>query len=120
MRRLGILDRNRLSPEGSSLADLKRLARDLVQRDRSRVVVLSFHSSSLLPGNTPYVRNARDLEAFLDCMDEFLSFFREELRGVPVTPACVYSMASGTPGPGGPQLHDTASPGLVQNRVAPA
>nr|WP_294563096.1 glycosyltransferase [uncultured Rhodopila sp.] len=120
LRRLNILDRNRLTPEGASLADLKRLARDLVQRDRSRVLVLSFHSSSLLPGNTPYVRTARDLDAFLGRMDEFLGFVMDELHGVPVTPADVYRMASAMSGPGEPVAQDARSQSPAGERVAPA
>jgi GT2 family glycosyltransferase len=120
VRRLGILDRNRLTPEGTTLADLKRLARDLVQRDRSRVLVLSFHSSSLQPGNTPYVRTAGELEAFLNCLDEFLSFFFEELRGVPVTPAGIHAMASPIGGAGEPAAQDAGSHGIFTERIAPA
>jgi len=117
LRRLGILDRNRLTPEGASLADLKRLARDLVQRDRSRVLVLSFHSSSLLPGNTPYVRTARDLDAFLRCIDEFLGFVMEELDGVPVTPADVYRLASAMSGPDEPVARETGLRGIQAERI---
>jgi GT2 family glycosyltransferase len=96
MRRVGLLDRNRLTPEGTPLADMKRLARDLVERDRAGVMMLSFHSTSLLPGSTPYVRTARDLDGFLRRIDEFLAFFFGELRGVPATPGSIHAIASGT------------------------
>jgi hypothetical protein len=75
---------------------MKRLARDLVERDRARVLLLSFHSTSLMPGNTPYVRTVRDLDGFLARIDEFLGFFFNELRGVPATPGGIHVMASGT------------------------
>lgn len=94
MRRLGLLDRNRLTPEGTSLAEMQRLARDLVERDGAGVVMLSFHSTSLSPGNTPYVRTARDLDGFLTRIDEFLGFFFSELHGVPATPGGIHAMAS--------------------------
>jgi glycosyltransferase involved in cell wall biosynthesis len=120
LRRLGILDRNRLTPEGASLADLKRLARDLVERDRSRVLVLSFHSSSLQPGNTPYVRTARDLDAFLGRIDDFLGFFMEELHGVPITPACVHALASGMSGPHEAVVDVPGFAGVDAERTLPA
>ncbi len=94
MRRLRLLDRNRLTPEGTSLAEMQRLARDLVQRDRAGVLLLTFHSTSLLPGSTPYVQTARDLDEFLARLDEFLGFFFDELDGVPATPASIHALAS--------------------------
>jgi hypothetical protein len=74
-RRLRLLDRSRLSPEDTTLPALKRLSRELVQHDRGRVLVLSFHCASLQPGNTPLIRTAHDRDRLLDRIDGFLTFF---------------------------------------------
>jgi hypothetical protein len=83
--RLRLLNRFSLTPEGVSLGELKRLARQLFASGQ-RVFNLSYHSSSLVPGNTPYVRTARDLERFLATIDRFLDFFVTDLKGRLVTP----------------------------------
>ena len=57
-----------------------RLTRVLLARG-TRVLTLSYHSPSLEPGHTPYVRNERDLARFLDDLSGFLSFFRDEIGG---------------------------------------
>jgi hypothetical protein len=61
----GLLERIPLTPEGISVAEAVR-AIDLALADGLPVLVFSFHSPSLAPGNTPYVRSARDLDAFYD------------------------------------------------------
>jgi phosphatidylinositol alpha-1,6-mannosyltransferase len=81
LARARLLERVTLSPEGSDLAAMQRLTRSLLKRGE-RIFTLSYHSPSLEPGNTPYVRTHRDLAVFLDRISGFLSFFREELRGV--------------------------------------
>lgn len=80
--RFGLLERIRLSPEGITIEEAKRLARAMHAAGH-RVFVLTYHSPSLVPGNTPYVRTARDRDAFLDWLDAFYAFFREELGGRP-------------------------------------
>lgn len=79
------LSRMRLSPEGYGIEHLVRLTQELLQ-DGVRVFTLSFHSSSLKPGFTPYVRNARDLERLLDTMRQYFAFFLRDLGGVARTP----------------------------------
>ena len=61
-----------------------RLTRTLLRRGE-RIFTLSYHSPSLEPGNTPYVRDHRDLAVFLDRISGFLSYFRDELGGVFLT-----------------------------------
>ena len=51
-----------------------------------RAFVFSFHSPSVQPGFTPYVRDGRDLVAFLANCRAFFKFFLEELGGVAMTP----------------------------------
>ncbi len=75
-----LLERITLSPEGSDLAAMCRLSRTLLHRGE-RILTLSYHSPSLEPGNTPYVRTRRDLAVFLDRLSGFLSFFTETLGG---------------------------------------
>jgi glycosyltransferase involved in cell wall biosynthesis len=84
--RLGLLERIFLSPEGASFADMRRLTRALLARGH-RVFVLSFHSSSLLPGSTQYVRSAEDLARFLGTIEAYLEFFFGEIGGQAMTPA---------------------------------
>jgi hypothetical protein len=85
LSRLRLLDRLHLSPEGYSLPELVRLTRTLAQLGQS-VFVLSFHSPSLKPGCTPYVRSSDDLERFLGTLEGYLDFFFTEMRGRPSTP----------------------------------
>jgi hypothetical protein len=50
-----------------------------------RIFVLSYHSTSLLPGNTPYVRDEADLARFLRWLNKYLEFFFGDLNGVAST-----------------------------------
>jgi uncharacterized protein Usg len=84
LARTGLLERVTLSPEGSDLAAMCRLTYFLLNRGE-RIFNLSYHSPSLEPGNTPYVRNQRDLAIFLDRVSGFLEFFTRELNGVLMT-----------------------------------
>ncbi len=80
MASLGLLERIRLSPEGISLVEAKRLTRAMLANGH-RVFVLTYHTPSLVPGNTPYVRSADDLARFLAWLDAYYAFFREEIGG---------------------------------------
>jgi hypothetical protein len=83
--RLRLLERLRLTPEGYTLAEMQRLTRALLARGQ-RTFVLSLHSPSVVPGNTPYVRNNAELVALLQRLRDYLTFFRGELHGRFVTP----------------------------------
>lgn len=87
--RLRLLERIRLTPEGVSLAEQKRLVRALL-RSGCRIFSYVYHSPSLVPGHTPYVRDRRDLRAFLGDLDRFFDFFINEIGGEPATPVLVY------------------------------
>ena len=39
---------------------------------------MSFHSTTLLPGKSPFVRNQQELELFLTNIEEFLLFAANE------------------------------------------
>ena len=78
--RLGLVERIKLTPEGITLEEAKRLVHYMVARQH-KVFVLTYHTPSLVPGNTPYVRNAGDLAKFLRWLEEFYAFFTEEIDG---------------------------------------
>ncbi|MGB0748703.1 MAG: polysaccharide deacetylase family protein [Magnetospiraceae bacterium] len=88
--RSGLLERIRLSPEGADLEALKRLTRAMVARG-DRVFSLTYHSPSLMPGCTPYVRDTNDLSVFLGIIDGYLRFFKDEIGGQFATPEEILS-----------------------------
>lgn len=94
LARLGLLERIRLTPEGISLDEAKRMTLSLFQRDR-RLFVLSYHSSTLLPGGSPYVADDDDLRRFLSWLDGYMRFFFGALGGQPTTAEDVLSYAQG-------------------------
>jgi hypothetical protein len=61
----GLLERIPLSPEGTTPAEaIRAIEAGLAQG--LPLLVFSFHSPSLAPGNTPYIRSEADLAAFHD------------------------------------------------------
>jgi lipopolysaccharide biosynthesis glycosyltransferase len=90
--RLGLLNRVSISPEGYPLGEAKRLTRALIERG-VKVFTVAFHSPSLEPGNTPYVRSQRDLDALLAWLARYIEFFFEELGGKPTTPLELWRLA---------------------------
>ena len=76
--RTGIATKVKLSPEQASLSQMKRLAKAVINRGVP-VLVLMFHSSSLLPGCSPYVKTEQDLVRFLERLAAFFVFVRDEL-----------------------------------------
>ena len=54
----------------------------------------TYHSPSLAPGNTPYVRDRADLQAFLGRIEEYLEFFMHEVGGKAFTPFEVKALAT--------------------------
>jgi hypothetical protein len=83
--RLRLLERIRLSPEDYDEPEMRRLTATLLA-DGMRVFVFSFHSPSVMPGGTPYVRSAADLERFLGKCRRYFEHFFGVLRGVAMTP----------------------------------
>jgi hypothetical protein len=73
MARAGVYRRLRLSPEGADLAALRTLTRHALA-ERQPFLVLSFHSPSIVPGFTPYVRTAADLDRFLETLDRYIAW----------------------------------------------
>jgi len=81
----GMANKVMLSPEGNTYEEMRRLASALVGRG-CRAMTLSFHSPSVAPGHTPYVRTTADLETFLGDLERFFEFFTSELDGIPASP----------------------------------
>jgi glycosyltransferase involved in cell wall biosynthesis len=109
--RLGLLERITLTPEGMSIQELKRLTRLLLRRGQ-RVFTFNYHSSSLLPGYTPYVRTRADLDRMIGTIDEYLHYFIEEVGGITMTPT--EFRASLRPEPPSPMATQQAVGSLVQ------
>jgi hypothetical protein len=80
LARLGLAERIRLSPEGHSADEQCRLLAALARRGHL-FFTLTYHSPSLAPGNTTYVRSEDDLARFLATIEDVLLFFRDELGG---------------------------------------
>jgi len=78
--RSGLVTRSRLTPEGVSAAEQCRLLDTLVRRGR-RTFTLVYHSPSLAPGNTPYVRDEAELDRFLGAIEQVLTHFRDVIGG---------------------------------------
>lgn len=79
---LGVLERIALTPEGVSVDEAIR-GIDIAIDDGQPVLVFSFHSPSLKPGHTPYVRTEGDLDALYDWWRRVFAYC--ELRGVKPT-----------------------------------
>lgn len=95
--RLRLLNRVRLTPEGSTLEECKHLTRTMLAEGQ-RIFVVSYHTPSLLPGSTPYVRSQGDLTRFLKWLDGYCEFFMSEALGVPSTPNVIRQWALETSG----------------------
>lgn len=104
LARSGFLERIRLTPEGVDLAANIRLARSLYEQG-CRIFSYTYHSPSLVPGMTPYVRSQEDLENFLADMDSFFRYFREALGGRPSEPMEVYDLLRRMSKPAAPASH---------------
>ena len=80
LARTRALERIRLSPEGASGDELRRLTRSL-RGGGCEVFSLTYHSPSMAPGHTPYVRNEADLEHFMATVHDYCAWFKDEIGG---------------------------------------
>ena len=85
LARLRLIDRIVLTPEGITFDEQRRLTRAMLRRGH-RVFSLTFHSPSLAPGSTPYVRDGAQLQSFLKRIEQYLAFFTGEIGGRAATP----------------------------------
>ena len=77
MERLKLLNFRWLSPELSSGNDMIRLSKNFVRKGY-RFLNMSFHSTSLLPGKSPFVNSKQRLEVFLNDIEIFLQYAAEQ------------------------------------------
>ena len=90
LRLEGIFDRTqllrkiKLSPEKASSGDMQTLV-DKTCESSPAVLVMMFHSSSLMPGQSPYVRNEADLQEFLSRIEETCRYCLERHAAQPAT-----------------------------------
>ncbi len=79
--RSGLLERLRLSPEGHSLDDMIRQTDAGLARGK-RLFMMTYHSSALLPGATPYVRSTAERDGFLRRITQYCEYFTNHCGGV--------------------------------------
>jgi hypothetical protein len=91
LSRLGLIDRIILTPEGVPPAQHMALVRAMIRRGQ-RIFMLSYHSPSMVPGNTPYVRTQRELRTFMDRVEAFCDRFFGEFGGTTSDPLAVREM----------------------------
>ena len=72
--RLGLLERLRLSPEGHSLDDMRRQTETALAGGQ-RYFMLTYHSSSLMPGGSPYARTETERDDFVAALTGYIDFF---------------------------------------------
>ena len=84
--RSGIVDRLVLSPEGYTSQEHVKLTRELYGQG-VRSFTWSFHSPTVMPGTTDYVRNDQDVKKFLDSFRYYFDFFFNKMNGVATTPS---------------------------------
>jgi hypothetical protein len=79
LARTGLLSRVPLTPEGVPVQEALEAVR-VALGEGTRVLNFAFHSPSLVPGHTPYVRDAADLGRFYGWWDAMLQLL--DRRGV--------------------------------------
>jgi len=89
LARLGILERITLSPEGQSYEDMVRLVKDQLHWNKS-VFCISFHSSSLTPGGSPFVQSDQDVAELIDRTARLVEYLTQTHGFVPSTPISYY------------------------------
>jgi hypothetical protein len=67
-----------LSPEGNSLSTMKNLTKKLIKQN-VETLVLSFHSTSICPGMSPYTKNQRDEKRLYYMLDKYLDFITSSI-----------------------------------------
>jgi hypothetical protein len=75
--RLRIINFRLLSPEMSSGSNMIKLAKSFIKKGYA-FLNMFFHSTSLLPGCSPFVKNENELEAFIGRIEMFLQFASEK------------------------------------------
>ena len=95
--RLGFLRRVVLSPETHSVQDMLTVSRRLIAAN-APFLHLFFHSNSLLPGRTPFVRTEADVRQLYDSLRKYV----EGLQEIADVHFSTVTEAAATLGPGEP------------------
>lgn len=77
LARARLMNRVALTPEGMPLGEVLEALRVLLD-DGIKLFSISFHSPSVEPGHTPYIRDGSDLRRFYAWWDGVLDFFARE------------------------------------------
>jgi hypothetical protein len=72
--RLGIVRRIKLSPEQADARAMQRLIDCYCSGKQAPVLVMMFHSTSLSPGHSPYVRDEQQLDRFLRRIEDTVEY----------------------------------------------
>ena len=73
LNKLRIINYCQLSPETSSCSNMIKLTKVITQKGYP-FINMHFHSTNLLLGKAPYVKNKKDLKFFLNRIDRYLRF----------------------------------------------
>ena len=109
----GITERVTLTPEGMTLEKQQRLLLRLVSKGH-KIFTLTYHSTSLGIGNTPYVRNEHQREELLDRLEALLCWARDTLSFEYSTVADIRAKALKN----SPQFVSTANPETSATQAA--
>lgn len=85
LSRLAIVDRLMLSPEGYSSKEHIKLTRFLYNKG-VRTFTWNFHSPTVVPNQTMYTKNNKEVQQFLDTFKRYFDFFFDELSGEATSP----------------------------------
>lgn len=77
LSRLARVSRVALTPEDMPFEDVRRAIHAML-RDGTQILSFSFHSPSLAPGHTPYVRTSAQLNEFYDWWDKLFALLQQE------------------------------------------
>ncbi len=97
--RLKLLERLRLSPEGHDGDDMIRQTRAALARGQ-HYFALTYHSSSLMTGGSPYARTIRDRDQILRNLTTYLRYFMK-LSGARATTVRVLAESLAAPAQSG-------------------
>ncbi len=95
LSRLGLLNRVTLTPEGVTREEALAAIRAMARR-RDVLYCLSFHSPSVEPRHTPYVRSEADLERFYDWLTAVLDLLIGQMNVRPADPLDIFEAAAGS------------------------
>ncbi len=83
LKRINVVKRIRLSPEGHSYTELRKICDVLIAKDVP-VLHLELHSSDLIVGGAPYVKNKKELKEFYEKLENVFNYVINVLGCNPV------------------------------------